>query len=113
MNNNFTISFRKIAFFLFLTFSLNIAFGQQKQYKVVAYISSDSTSLMQYDLKKVTHLIYGFAHLDNEGKISINKKKDTVMLKTFAELKKASQTKNNDRFRRVDRMFYLFCNILG
>jgi chitinase len=54
---------------------LNITFGQQKQYKVVAYISSDSTSLMQYDLKKVTHLIYGFAHLDNEGKISINKKK--------------------------------------
>lgn len=88
MNNNFTISFRKIVFFLFLTFSFNITFGQQKQYKVVAYISSDSTSLMQYDLKKVTHLIYGFAHLDNEGKLSINKKKDTVMLRTFAELKK-------------------------
>ncbi|MCT4328890.1 glycoside hydrolase [Elizabethkingia anophelis] len=88
MNNNFTISFRKIVFFLFLTFSFNITFGQQKQYKVVAYISSDSTSLMQYDLKKVTHLIYGFAHLDNEGKLSINKKKDSVMLRTFAELKK-------------------------
>ncbi len=53
----------------------------------MAYISSDSTSLMQYDLKKVTHLIYGFAHLDNEGKLSINKKKGLCDVKNLCRIK--------------------------
>ena len=88
MSNKFTISLKKLSFLLLFIISLNAVYGQKKSYKVVAYISTDSTSLMQYDLTKITHLIYGFAHLDNEGKLSINKKKDSVMLKTFAEVKK-------------------------
>jgi hypothetical protein len=68
---------------------------------------------MQYDLKKVTHLIYGFAiWIMKERLVSTRKRHCDV--KNLCRIKeKASQTKNNDRFRRLDRMFYLFCNILG
>lgn len=55
--------------------------------KVVAYYSGDSATLLQYDFKGITHLIYGFAHLDSTGKLAVSRSKDTAALRAFEIIK--------------------------
>ncbi|MCD2422919.1 glycosyl hydrolase family 18 protein [Niabella pedocola] len=62
--------------------------AQHHTYKVVAYYSGDSASLMQYDFKNITHLIYGFAHVDSLGKLAVYRAKDTAVLKAFVHIRK-------------------------
>lgn len=72
---------------LFLLLSIR-AGAQHTDYKVVAYYSGDSATLLQYDFSKITHLIYGFAHLDGMGRLGISRAKDTAVLKAFLIVKK-------------------------
>jgi chitinase len=73
---------------LILLFISTISFSQQnKQYKVVGYFSGDSAMLFTYDVKKLTHLIYGFAHVDH-GNFVITRSKDTSTLLAFQKIKK-------------------------
>ena len=60
---------KKILLAVILFMSLK---GYSQKYHVVAYYTGDSTRLMQYDLSKVTHLIYCFGHIyeDNTFKLS-------------------------------------------
>ncbi|HEX7754145.1 MAG TPA: glycosyl hydrolase family 18 protein [Niabella sp.] len=64
-----------------------VAGAQQKSYKTVAYYSGDSTTLLQYDFSKITHLIYGFGHLDSLGHLALFRSKDTAALKAFQIIK--------------------------
>ncbi|AHF14066.1 glycoside hydrolase family 18 protein [Niabella soli] len=59
----------------------------QKNYKTVAYYSGDSATLIQYDFSHITHLIYGFGHLDSLGRFAIFKAKDTAVLRGFQIVK--------------------------
>ena len=75
---------------LLFTLSLLASIGlsaQNKPYKVIAYYSGDSASLHQYEFDKMTHLIYGFAHV-KDGELVINHKKDTAVLLAFQKIKK-------------------------
>lgn len=73
---------------LFLLVFTTALFAQKnKQYKVVGYFSGDSAMLHTYDVKKLTHLIYGFAHVDN-GSFVITKSKDAPTLLAFKKIKK-------------------------
>ncbi|SDC34451.1 glycoside hydrolase family 18 protein [Niabella drilacis] len=62
--------------------------AQHQDYKVVAYYSGDSATLQQYDFKKITHLIYGFAHLDSTGRLAVFRHRDTAVLRAFKTVKK-------------------------
>ncbi|MBZ4187908.1 glycoside hydrolase family 18 protein [Niabella beijingensis] len=77
---------------LFLFIWLLAAAGLKAQpdpsYKVVAYYSGDSATLLQYNFKGITHLIYGFAHLDSTGKLAVSRSKDTAVLKAFETVKR-------------------------
>ncbi len=86
MDNRLSLLQKKV-YFSVLFFLCILIYSQEKSYKVVAYISSDSASLVKYDLKKVTHLIYGFGNLNDKGRFSVRRKKDTVMLNTMRDLK--------------------------
>ncbi|MCU7695414.1 glycoside hydrolase family 18 protein [Haoranjiania flava] len=76
--------FTMLALLAITTFS----FAQKtKPYKVIGYFSGDSAMLHKYDVKKLTHLIYGFSHVDN-GNMVITKPKDAPALLAFQKIKK-------------------------
>ncbi|MCF3109075.1 glycoside hydrolase [Niabella sp. CC-SYL272] len=75
-------------FLLFMVLASASISAQQSNYKVVAYYSGDSASLLQYDFKNITHLIYGFAHIDSLGKLAVFRAKDTAVLKAFDDIRK-------------------------
>lgn len=60
---------------------------KKKQFKVVGYFSGDSAMLHTYDVKKLTHLIYGFSHVD-DGNMILSKPKDAPALLAFQKIKK-------------------------
>ena len=63
-----------------------VSFAQKKKYKVVGYFSGDSAMLHKYDVKKLTHLIYGFSHVNN-GEMILSKPKDAPALLAFQKIK--------------------------
>jgi chitinase len=53
-----------LPFFLFFSFSL---FAQQKKsYKIIAYATGNATTIAQYPVGKLTHLIYSFLKIHND-----------------------------------------------
>lgn len=80
----------KYFFLLMALWMLTTALQAQKkgQYDVIAYYSGDSASLHRYDFKKVTHLIYGFGHVNKDnGDFIITKPKDIPTLLAFQKVK--------------------------
>lgn len=80
-----------IATFLFVSF---LALGQQptdvtkgSNIKVIGFYRGDSTEIDNYDVKKLTHLIFGFAHLQG-NKISFDNAYDEKTFKHLVDLKK-------------------------
>lgn len=73
---------------LFLILAFAQVSARQYHYKVVAYYSGDSATLHQYDFSKITHLIYGFAHLNSNGQLAVFRYKDTAVLNAFRAVKK-------------------------
>ena len=67
-----------------LAFSVTLH-GQQKpnerKYKLIAYYSSDSASLMKYDYSRITHVIYCFGHVNSGGYFGVSRQKDLSALK--------------------------------
>ncbi|WP_018630008.1 glycoside hydrolase family 18 protein [Niabella aurantiaca] len=78
---------QKLLLLLFLLVVTRLS-AQREGDKVVAYYSGDSATLLQYDFRKITHLVYGFAHLDAMGHLAISRAKDTAVLKAFEVVKK-------------------------
>ncbi len=84
---------RKIVTSIFILLSAGLllsacsASRRSGAYNVVGYYSGDSLSLLRYDLTKLTHLIYGFGHVDS-GNFVVNRYKDSATLRAFTTLKK-------------------------
>ena len=71
---------------MFLT-SIQAAISQKTSpYKIVGYYSGDSASLQRYQFKKLTHLIYGFGHVDG-GNFVVSHPKDIPALEAIQKVK--------------------------
>ena len=57
-----------------------------KSFRVIGFYKGDGLDIEQYDLSKLTHLIFCFAYLDG-NKISIKNESDVAILKQFVALK--------------------------
>ena len=77
---------------LFFGLFISTGVGQQKsperKYKLIAYYSLDSASLFKYDYNRITHVIYGFGHVNSEGYFGVSRQKDLAALKGIILLKK-------------------------
>ena len=75
---------KKGKLFLLLLIVVQVASGQKM--KVVAYFSGRIEQLDSVDVRKVTHLIFCFGHLDG-SKYKLDKAKDTAMIQKMVSLK--------------------------
>lgn len=72
---------------VFLTMAIHgQLMSQQPEMMVKAYYSSGAAQLDSFDLKKITHLIFCFGHL-NGSKYKIDNAKDSALIKKMVSLK--------------------------
>ncbi|MCV9926187.1 glycoside hydrolase family 18 protein [Flavobacterium sp. LS1R49] len=57
-----------------------------KKIDVIAYYTGDDKLIDQYDVSKLTHIIYSFCHL-KDGKLNVDTAKDTIAIKHLVGLK--------------------------
>src|ERR1700712_3816174 len=78
---------RLVIFSLIMMISLRSLLGQQKSdIKVIAYFSGSLRQLDSIDLRKITHIIYCFGHLDGH-RLNIGKAGDTAKIRKMVALK--------------------------
>lgn len=70
-----------------LLLSQAFVFGQQRNYKVIAYSTGNVEMIRQYPLPKITHLIYSFLHLRNDT-LAWGDERQRNILVQLGELKK-------------------------
>lgn len=56
-------------------------------HNLIAYYSGDSAALFKYDYSRITHVIYGFGHVNSEGTFGVNREKDLRVLRELIKLK--------------------------
>ncbi len=73
---------------LILSFS-NISSQKKHQYsyKLIAYYSNDKVPFNDYDYSRITHLIYSFGHVNEEGIFSVDKPNAEKSLQQLQNLK--------------------------
>ncbi len=77
---------KKIALVFFCLF-LGQAYAQKtKSIDVIAYYTGDDKVIEQYDVTKLTHIIFSFCHL-KDGKLSVDSPKDSITIKHLVGLK--------------------------
>lgn len=59
-----------------------------KNLSVIAYYTGDAKRIDEYDIKKLSHIIFSFCHLKN-GKLGVDSSKDSLTIKHLVSLKKA------------------------
>src|SRR5690606_15749589 len=61
----------------------------QKKHRtdVLAYYAGDTKKIDQYDVKKLTHIIYSFCHLKDD-KLFVRSTEDSLTIKKLVSLKK-------------------------
>ncbi|MEC5167184.1 chitinase [Flavobacterium sp. PL11] len=75
------------ALLLLLAFTLLPSFAQaQKDFSVIAYYTGDNKKINEYEVQKLTHIIYSFCHLKN-GKLNVNTAQDSLSIKHLVALK--------------------------
>ena len=81
----------KIVILFVLVFSIAIAgIAQQSSSRpisVIAYYSGNASTIDNYDVKKLTHIIYSFCHL-KENKLTVTSKNGPETIKKLVSLKK-------------------------
>ena len=76
--------------FIFILFSFNKPHGQKDQTKeiaVIAYYSGNSKAINNFQVKKLTHIIYSFCHL-KDRKLNVDNADDSATIKKLVSLKK-------------------------
>ena len=58
----------------------------QKKLSVIAYYTGDDKKIDEFEVNKLTHIIYSFCHL-KEGKLSVDNKQDSLSIKHLVSLK--------------------------
>ncbi|MBF7090808.1 glycoside hydrolase family 18 protein [Flavobacterium sp. ALJ2] len=76
-----------IIFFFFCCFATNSFSQSTKKIDVIAYYTGDDKLIDQYDVSKLTHIIFSFCHL-KDGKLSVDTTKDSIAIKHLVGLKK-------------------------
>ncbi|WP_413998262.1 glycoside hydrolase family 18 protein [Flavobacterium sp. W1B] len=77
--------------YLKLLFLLSVAplfsFAQgQKDLSVIAYYTGDDKKIDEYEVNKLTHIIYSFCHL-KEGKLTVDNAQDSLAIQHLVSLK--------------------------
>ncbi len=86
MNRNF-ISMKKLCLAGLLFLHLMSFAQQQKQYNVIAYYTGDATSIRQYPVQQLTHIIYSFLKFQNDT-LGFNNEIQRAALEQLVMLKK-------------------------
>ncbi|MFT3902780.1 MAG: glycosyl hydrolase family 18 protein [Niabella sp.] len=64
-----------------------VAIAHAQRYNAIAYYSGDSASLEAYDFNKITHIIYSFGHVGEEGRFVVEKKNAPATVSCIQKLK--------------------------
>ena len=73
-------------FFLSVFALISVTAQGQKDFSVIAYYTGDNKKINEYEVQKLTHIIFSFCHLKN-GKLNVNTAKDSLSIKHLVSLK--------------------------
>ena len=79
------MNYLKLFFFLCVA-SLSASAQGQKNLSVIAYYTGDDKKIDEFEVNKLTHIIYSFCHL-KEGKLSVGNAQDSLAIKNLVSLK--------------------------
>lgn len=78
---------RKIILTFFLVFTcLSLQAQKNKNISVLAYYTGDDKQINDFEVEKLTHIIFSFCHL-KDGKLNVDTAKDSVTIKYLVSLK--------------------------
>ena len=78
---------RNIKLILLLLLTVCYANAQKaKQLDIIAYYTGDDKLINEFEVNKLTHIIYSFCHL-KEGKLNVDTQKDSLAIKYLVSLK--------------------------
>lgn len=79
-----TLMFLSLFFFSFIR---NTEGQDKHEFSVIAYYSGDSKTIDNYDVKKLTHIIYSFCHLKG-NRLNVDNAEDSATIEKLVSLKK-------------------------
>lgn len=81
--------------FVFMTllslFNPYVVAQQVPDFSVIAYYTGDDQKIDQYDVGKLTHIIFSFCHL-KDGRLHVDDARDTITIRHLVSLKKKHPT---------------------
>ncbi|AOW09171.1 glycoside hydrolase family 18 protein [Flavobacterium gilvum] len=78
---------RKIILTFFLIIScLSLQAQKSKNFSVLAYYTGDDKQIDNFEIEKLTHIIYSFCHL-KDGKLNVDNANDSITIKHLVSLK--------------------------
>jgi chitinase len=77
---------KPIILFLLCCYVTNSFAQSGKKIDVIAYYTGDDKLINEYDVSKLTHIIFSFCHL-KDGKLSVDTPKDSITIKHLVGLK--------------------------
>jgi chitinase len=75
-----------LALLFLASLGMNAHAHSPKEFSIIAYYDGDCNKISQYDVSKLTHIIFSFCHL-KDGKLNVDKAKDTLTIRTLVALK--------------------------
>lgn len=82
------MKYLKLFFFLGVTI-ISFSAQSQKKMSVIAYYTGDDKKIDEFEVNKLTHIIYSFCHL-KEGKLTVDNAQDSLAIKHLVSLKKTN-----------------------
>ncbi|MDR6844144.1 glycoside hydrolase family 18 protein [Flavobacterium granuli] len=76
---------RIVTFFLVIT-CLSLQAQKSKDFSVLAYYTGDEKQINDFEIEKLTHIIYSFCHL-KDGKLNVDNSRDSITIKHLVSLK--------------------------
>lgn len=73
-------------YFLLSLLPLFVTAQNKQDFSVIAYYTDDAKQINDYDVSKLTHIIFSFCHL-KDGKLSVDSAKDSITIKHLVSLK--------------------------
>lgn len=77
----------------FFSFIRNTMKKEGQELSVIAYYAGDAKEIDNYDVKKLTHIIYSFCHLKG-NRLNVDNKNDSLTIKKLVSLKKINPALN-------------------
>lgn len=77
---------KKILTFFLVISCLSLQAQKSKKLSVLAYYTGDEKQINDFEVEKLTHIIYSFCHL-KDGKLNVDTAKDSIAIKYLVSLK--------------------------